>query len=182
MLIGVGQSAVDIARLGSDRVTLVDVLRESPATLGRAMGDAVAYMQSGAIVDRRGYVVTPDVSAATVAVRMLGFYPSEATQQYDVIRVAKRMTDYQKEVVAGFRHAYIKAKLQGDNEQAAQIVAAVDAWNESAKGTATEIRNFTTNANKALREASRPAGERFLKSAPKAAREDIETVADLLGY
>jgi preprotein translocase subunit Sss1 len=58
----------------------------------------------------------------------------------------------------------------------------VNAWNEGARGTALEIRNFLPNATKALREAQRPAGERFLKSAPRAAREDIETVADLLGY
>jgi len=183
MLLGTASTMVDVVRAPfTERVSWVDILRESPVTMLRALGDSVAYTQSGAIVDKRGYVVSEDLGVSTLAVRLLGFYPAAATEQYDVIRVAKRMTDYQKEVVAGFRQAWIKAKIQGDEDQAQQVVESVNAWNEGARGTALEIRNFLPNATKALREAQRPAGERFLKSAPRAAREDIETVADLLGY
>jgi hypothetical protein len=183
MLLGTASTMVDVVRAPfTERVSWVDILRESPVTMLRAFGDSVAYTQSGAIVDKRGYVVSEDLGVSTLAVRLLGFYPAAATEQYDVIRVAKRMTDYQKEVVAGFRQAWIKAKIQGDEDQAQQVVDSVNAWNEGARGTALEIRNFLPNATKALREAQRPAGERFLKSAPRAAREDIETVADLLGY
>ena len=84
--------------------------------------------------------------------------------------------------MAGFRVAWVKAKIQGDEGQAQDVVDAVADWNESARGTGLEIRNFLANANRALREAQRPAGERFLRAAPRAAREDIETIADLLGY
>jgi len=183
MLAGTATSVVDAVRaVTTERVTFVDLLRESPITAARALGDAIAYTQSGAIVDKRGYVVEPDVAAATIATRILGFYPSAATQQYDAIRVAKRMTDYQKEVVAGFRYAWIKAKIQGNEEQAANIVQEVEDWNEGARGTALEIRNFLGNASRALVEAQRPAGERFLRTTARAAREDVATVADLLGY
>lgn len=183
MLAGTATSVVDAVRaVATERVTFVDLLRESPVTMFRALGDAIAYTQSGAIVDKRGYVVEPDVAAAIIATRLLGFYPAAATQQYDAIRVAKRMTDYQKEVVAGFRYAWIKAKIQGNEEQAANIVQEVEDWNEGARGTALEIRNFLGNASRALVEAQRPAGERFLRTTARAAREDVATVADLLGY
>jgi hypothetical protein len=182
MLTGVGQSAIDILRIPGETRTAVDVMRESPITMFRAMGDAIAYSQSGAIVDRRGYVVVPEVGPLLLATRLLGFYPSAASQQYDIIRAAKRMTDYQKEKVAGFRHAWIQAKIQGDEGQARAVVEAVDRWNEGAEGTGLEIRNFLANANRALREARRPAGERFLRATPRAARDDLAVIEDLLGY
>lgn len=182
MLTGVGQSAIDILRIPGETRTVVDVLRESPVTMFRAMGDAVAYSQSGAIVDRRGYVVSPEVGPLLLATRLVGFYPSEAAQQYDIIRAAKRVTDYQKEKVAGFRHAWIQAKIQGDEDQARAVVEAVDRWNEGAVGTGLEIRNFLGNANRALREAQRPAGERFLRATPRAARDDLAVIEGLLGY
>jgi len=183
MLTGVATSSIGLLRaMTTERVTMIDVLRESPVTMGRALGDTIAYVQSGAIVDRRGYVVSPEIPTTMLAARLLGFYPSEAAQQYDVIRASKRITDYQKEVVAGFRTAWIKAKIQGNEAQAQAIVESVNDWNEGARGTALEIRNFLGNANRALREAQRPAGERFLRAAPRAAREELSTIESLLGY
>jgi hypothetical protein len=183
MLSGVATSTMDLLRaMATERVTMIDVLRESPITMGRALGDTIAYVQSGAIVDRRGYVVSPEVPVTMLAARLLGFYPSEAAQQYDVIRASKRIADYQKETVAGFRTAWIKAKIQGDEAQAQAIVQDVEDWNSGARGTALEIRNFLGNANRALREAQRPAGERFLRAAPRAAREELSTIESLLGY
>ena len=183
MLTGIATSSIDLLRaMTTERVTMIDVLRESPVTMGRALGDTIAYVQSGAIVDRRGYVVSQEIPTTMLAARLLGFYPSEAAQQYDVIRASKRITDYQKEVVAGFRVAWIKAKIQGNEAQAQAIVESVNDWNEGARGTALEIRNFLPNANRALREAQRPAGERFLRAAPRAAREELSTIESLLGY
>ena len=99
-----------------------------------------------------------------------------------MIRISKRIIDYQKEVSAGFRQAWIKSMIRGDMEQAQAIVDSVRDWNEGAAGTALEIRNFERNARKALQEAQRPAGERLLRSAPRAARQDIEQAAEILGY
>ena len=183
MLTGVATSSIDLLRaVTTERVTMIDVLRESPVTMGRALGDTIAYVQSGAIVDRRGYVVSQEIPTTMLAARLLGFYPSEAAQQYDVIRASKRIVDYQKETVAGFRAAWIKAKIQGDEAQARAIVESVNDWNRGTRGTALEIRNFLPNANRALREAQRPAGERFLRAAPRAAREELSTIESLLGY
>ena len=183
MLTGVASSIPRFTQAAfTERVTFVDAFRESPVTMMRALGDTIAYGQTGAVIDRRGYVVSPDVNAGLMAARMLGFYPAEAAEQYSIIRVSKRITDYQKDTVAGFRTAWIKAKVGGDSEQVRAIEQAVRDWNEGTKGTALEIRNFTANAQKALQEAQRPAKERMLRAAPVAARSELEQIADLLGY
>jgi hypothetical protein len=166
----------------TERVTLVDAMRESPATMMRALGDAFAYGSAGAVVDKRGYVVSPDMNAGLILTRLAGFYPAAAAQQYQIIMASKRITDYQKDTVAGFRSAWIKAKINGDEDQARAIVDAVRDWNEGTKGTALEIKKFLPNSQRALREARRPAQERLLRGAPRAARDDLEAIADLLGY
>ena len=181
MLIGTAQFAADaIAAPFSTTTSLEDVLRESPVTMARAIGDTYAYLQNGAIVDRRGYVVSDQMTTGTVVARALGFYPSEAANQYEMIRSAKRMTDYQREVATGFRTAWIKATMRGDRARAREIEAAVDDWNVGAKGTALEVRNFVKNSQRALKEARRPAVERTLKSAPDAAARDLQTMVDLM--
>ena len=174
--------ATGIKAAATEKVTFEDWLRENPVTLGRMFGDALAYVNSGAVVDRRGYVVSPDMDASVILTRLLGFYPAGAAEEYGVIRVSKRIVDYQKEVSAGFRQAWIKAMIRGDMEQAQAIVDSVNDWNEGAEGTALEINNFQRNARKALQEARRPAGERLLRSAPKSAKEDVDLAATLLGY
>jgi hypothetical protein len=166
----------------TDRVTFNDAFREAPATMVRAFGDAYSYAQSGAVVDKRGYVVSPDMHAGLVFARMAGFYPAAAAQQYQIIRASKRVVDYQRETTAGFRAAWIKAKISGDEDQARAIVDSVRDWNEGARGTAMEIRNFLPNSRRALREARRPTQERLLRGSPRAARNDLDQIADLLGY
>ena len=183
MVLGVGDSiATGIKAAATEKVTFEDWLRENPVTAARLLGDSLAYINSGAVVDRRGYVVSDDASASTILTRLLGFYPAGAAEEYGVIRISKRITDYQKEVSAGFRQAWIKAMIRGDMDQARAIVESVNDWNSGAAGTALEIRNFERNARKALQEARRPAGERLLRSAPRAAQQDLEQAAELLGY
>jgi hypothetical protein len=182
-LLGSAKFFADLMRVPfSDRIQLIDVAREAPVTMLRAAGDTVAYAKSDAIVDRRGYVVADDANAGVIAARLLGFYPAAAAQQYSAIRVATRVADYQKDVVSGFRQAWIKAKLGGDDARARDIVSAVNDWNAGAKGTGLMIDNFVKNSQTALKEAQRPAGERTLRTLPKAGRADIEKAFDLLSY
>ena len=182
-LIGSAKFFADLARVPfSDRIQLQDVAREAPITMLRAVGDTVAYAKSDAIVDRRGYVVADDANAGVLAARLLGFYPAAAAQQYSTIRVARRVADYQKDVVAGFRQAWIKAKMDGDEGRARDIAASVEDWNKGAEGSGLTIDNFVKNSQRALKEAKRPAGERTLRTIPKAGRQDIEEAFDLLTY
>ena len=181
MLLGTAQTAADLLALPFSTTTTIEtVAREAPVTMIRALGDAYAYTQSGSVVDRRGYTVTDDMHAGTILARTLGFYPSAAANQYEIIRAAKRMTDYQREVVTGYRTAWVSAMARGDREFAREIEQSVRDWNDGARGTALEIRNFVPNSQRALREASRPAAERALRSAPDAAEQDLQRMVDLL--
>ncbi len=166
----------------SERVSLVDLARESPVTMMRAVGDTVAYAKADAIVNRKGSIVDEDIGAGVLAARLLGFYPAAAAEQYSVIRIGNRVTDYQRDVVAGFRAAWVKAKIEGDNAGAREIESAVDEWNKGAKGTGLQIADFRGRSARALKEAKRPAKERTLRTVPKAGREDIERTFDILSY
>ena len=181
MLLGTAQFATDLLSVPfSTTTTLETAAREAPVTMVRALADAYAYLQTGAVVDRRGYTVSPDMDAATVITRALGFYPAAAANQYEMIRSAKRMTDYQREVVTGYRTAWVSAMMRGDREFAKQIEESVADWNAASKGTALEIRNFVPNSRRALEEARRPATARTLRSAPNAAEQDLQRMVDLL--
>lgn len=183
MLLGVAGTSADLLRTPiSETISLETVAREAPVTVARMLGDFYAYTQSDAIVDRRGYVVSENASTAVLLTRLLGFYPQAAAQEYANIRIGKRITDYHKEVSAGFQQSWVKSMLRGDEDQADDIEQAVSEWNKETRNTALEIRNFQRNARRALREARRPAGERFLRTTPKAAREDIETLTEIMGY
>jgi hypothetical protein len=182
-LIGSAKFFADLMRVPfTDRIQLVDVAREAPVTMLRAAGDTVAYAKSDAIVDRKGYVVADDANAGVIAARLLGFYPSAAAQQYSAIRIAKRIDNYQKDTTAAFRQAWIKAKMEGDEERAREIVNSVEAWNKSAEGTGLTIGNFVKNSQRALKQAKMPAGERTLKALPKAGRADVEEAFDLMTF
>lgn len=178
---GVYDTAVQVVRYPTTTTTTIeDIARNSPVTFLRMMGDSYAYYQSGAVIDRRGYVVSPNMNEGTILARMMGFYPASAAAQYDIVRIAQRELDYQKEVVAAFRQRWIKATLRGDYQGAADTVTEVNEWNSVARGTPMEIRNFMTGNTRALREARRGAGERALRAAPQAAQEDIRGYIDAL--
>ena len=83
-------------------------------------------------------------------------------------------------MTAGFRQAYIKARISNDTAAANGVLAAVRDWNEGARGTALEIRNFEGNSQKALREARLPAKERTLRASSRAARDDLDYAFELL--
>jgi hypothetical protein len=114
--------------------------------------------------------------------RALGFYPQAASEQYEFIRAARRVTDYQREVSAGYQHAWIKARISNDAGQRRAIEEAVREWNRSTYGTPLYINNFQDNAAKAYEEARRPATQRFLRTAPKASRTDLKSASEILAY
>lgn len=165
---------LETAGLKEDTTSLTSIMRESPITMLRAMGDMMAYHNNGAIVNQKGYVVSEDLNALTYITRLTGFYPVAATRENDVVRVASRLSNYQREISAKYRGMYVAAKLAKDNKAAREVVKMVRDWNAAAKGSGLEIPNFMTGANRALREASRTASERYLRSASRAMRPETE--------
>lgn len=166
----------------SDTATVVDAMRQGPVTLLRALGDTMAYSSSGAVIDKRGYVIEPDVTTAMLAIRVLGFSPAPVAAQYEVIRLAKRETNYQKQVVAKFRTGLLKAEMSGDSITAASIRRSVREWNAANKGTLLEIRDFDKNYARLKKQAMMPAQQRFLKSAGKANQDAIDFIDQLVSY
>jgi hypothetical protein len=144
------------------------------------VGDTWAYASNGAVVDKRGYVVSPDMNIGTMAFRLMGFYPKAAADQYDAIRVAKRVNNYQKEIVTSYRTAWVQAMMQGNRAYARQVEMAVDEWNRSAKGTQLEIANFRKNSERALKEARSSAAQRTLKATSKTGREEASRLMDAM--
>jgi hypothetical protein len=167
--------------IGDREFDTTSLLRDNPVTLARAIGDTLTYMDTGAIVDSKGYIVSEEVSAGVLASRLLGFYPSEATRQNDIIRMSKRTADYQRAVSTEFRLKYVRAALAGDDAKVRSVIQDVKDWNEAAAGSGLEIRNFTMNANRALREAKKSATARFEKSAPQTVRPLVEEYRDAYG-
>ena len=181
MAIGLATFARDlIATPFSERQTFADTMRGAPITAFRMASDAYTYWDNGAVVDKRGYVITPDMNAGTIITRLLGFYPEAAAKEYEAIRVAKRVGNYQKDVVASYRYAWVKAMQTGNRAYARDIEQSVAEWNKGAKGTSLEIKDFVRNSQRALKEARLSATQRTLRSTSTAGREDTARIMDLL--
>jgi len=179
---GAGQWAAYTAGLSDRPASLEGLARNAPVTMVRAWADALAYVESGGVVDRRGYIVSDELSAMEVIARALGFYPTAAAEQYGLIRVSQRVSNYQRDMAAAFYNAYVQARLRGDTAQANQVVREVREWNREARGTGLEISNFQQNALRRLRDARRTATERTTRYAPKTTREQYQQAIELLGY
>jgi len=165
----------EVTGIRDDTTSLNSILRDSPLAALRAIGDSYAYLDSGAITNARGQLVAREAPYHVVLARLLGFYPSIATEQNDIVRLSKDVASYAKAIKAEYVSSYVKAKLDGDTERMNQIAQDVRQWNEDAKGTGLEISTFVKSANRAALEASRPTVMRYLKSAPKQMRpETIE--------
>ena len=169
------------AGLRPHTTTAMDIMRQFPATMVRAAGDTVAYNQHGSIINQRGQIVSENMHLGVSIGRLLGFYPSSAVKEYDVIRMMSRLDNFQKEIVALHRQRWIKAKLLNDHDLAREIEHQVREWNETARGTEFEIRNFTANSYRALNTARMTATERYKKSSAVAQRQHIDRFAELMG-
>jgi hypothetical protein len=167
--------------LKDDKTTLTDIFRKSPVALARALGDTYSYYDTGAITTPDGKMISRDAGIDTMVTRSLGFYPAIATKQNDIVRVSKATRDYMLEIKASYTAAYVKASAAKDNEAKAKIIESVRNWNEGAKGTGLELRNFQATANKAALEASRPTVERFRRSAPIGLRPEVVELMNLHG-
>jgi len=164
-----------------DTTRINDILRESPIAALRAMSDGYAYNRDGSITNAQGKVVSTDMTTFDVVRRIAGFYPAVATRENRVVRISKRVSDYTADIRREFQVAYVKAKVSKNQSRANEIKQQVRDWNKKTRGTEFYIKNFTANANRAVREALRPTSKRYLKSSPKNMRKDVQWLMDLYG-
>jgi hypothetical protein len=175
------QYGAEAIGLRDDTTSMESILRESPLAFIRAVGDGSAYLSDGRITNTRGQVVSEDAPITTTLARFLGFYPAIASQQNDIVRLSKYVSDYAKDIKAEYTSAYVKARLDGDAERMNQIVADVNEWNADAEGTGLVISNFRKSAERAAKEAERPTAARFMKSASKAVRPETAQLLEIYG-
>ena len=167
--------------LRDDTTSMESILRESPLAFLRAVGDGSAYLSDGRITNTRGQVVSEDAPITTTLARFLGFYPAIASQQNDIVRLSKYVSEYAKAIKADYTSSYVKARLDGDLDRMNQIVADVNEWNADAEGTGLTISNFRKSAERAAKEAERPTVERFMKSASKGVRPETAQLLEIYG-
>jgi hypothetical protein len=175
------QGALGLVGLSDRSSSLENILRGSPVTMMRSAGDMLAYYETNAIVDSKGYVASRELDAGTYLARALGFYPAAASRQNDVVRLTKRQADYMREVSGEFRRAYVKAALRDDRDKMRQVADSVRDWNREARGTGLEIPNFTINAQRAVQEARKTSSERYISSAPKSLRREVQGLQETYG-
>ncbi len=161
----------------SSTVSGIDALRAAPTTLLRNVGDVYSYYQNGAVVDKRGYVVSSEMSAALAISRLAGFYPRSAAKEYTTIKYARRVSDYSKAVSAAYRTAWVKADAAGRRK----LEREVREHNRLYRGTPMYISNFQRKVREALKEAKKTASQRTLDASARAGRDYLENFYDALG-
>ena len=176
-MVGTAGNAADILP-GGKAFSLESTLRESPVSFLRAATDAYAFEKHGAIVDKRGYVVSEDYNSAVGIGRILGLYPGPAAQAYESIREAKLITEYQKSMSVYYRDRIVAATVAGDNAKVQALYAEVRDWNESAEGTGLEVVNLRSRVRSALRSQRLGATERFLKTTALSSRSAAQRIVD----
>lgn len=187
---GIGSTLFDLSKFAvleplgiiKDSPDFMQIARNAPSPALKSWADALAYSLDGRITDAQGRVVNNDVSTPTIIARALGFYPGEATQQNDVVRMSKHAAEYAKAIKARQVAKYATAKVRGDTEKMRSVVQDVNDWNERAKGTEFVINDFLKSANRSAKDIGRTTGERYLKSSPKNIRPEAQALMDALGY
>ena len=161
--------AAETVGLKPDVTSFEDIARTGLGSSGlKAIAESFIFMSDGTITNKRGQVVARDFGPFDMVTRMLGFYPSAATTQYDINRMTQRARDYSRVIKEGFVARYRKADTAKERRF---VRREVREWNRDAgKKSPFYIRNFTDSANRSAREAKRTATGRLLKSAPKSVR------------
>jgi hypothetical protein len=161
--------AAETVGLKPDVTSFEDIARTGLGSSGlKAIAESFIFMSDGTITNKRGQVVAKDFGPFDMVTRMLGFYPSAATTQYDINRMTQRARDYSRVIKEGFVARYRKSDTAKERRLVRQEVRE---WNRDAgKESPFYIRNFTDSANRSTKEAERTATGRLLKSAPKSVR------------
>ena len=175
----IGRFGAESIGLAPDLTSVSDVMKEAPVAGIRALNDALTYYDTGVITNGQGKLVDGDASTAQILFRALGFYPSVATRDNDIVRMAKQHSAFIQSWDQRFKNKYIKGYITNDYDMMDDVLDMVDDWNFLHEGTAFELRNFERRAKQAAKSSSLPTAERFLKSSPKNVRDDLRTLMDI---
>ena len=174
--------AYDLAMLPTKTNTMNELMRigqNSPIAGLRNLSDTAMYLSTGDVVNAKGYTVVKDVGTGTTVMRMLGFYPKEASKVNDAIRITKRIVDDQKAITKGYRDEWVRAFLMKDRRGMRAVERAVKEHNKAqGKKSPFIIDDFKSKAKRAAKSASEGAGARFLKTTPKSTRDNISSLIE----
>ena len=171
----------NVIGLGKPGKSLSQIIRESPITALRAMGDSMTYLTDGRITTPRGTVISENTGTAVALTRLMGFYPSSAARVNDVVRLARASTDYAKAVKASYVQAWVRAKMNKDGQKMNEVVQMVRDFNQTARGTEMEIKGFMRSAIRSWRSAKTPLAKRFRKASPTTSRKMIDNLLEMYG-
>lgn len=150
-------------------MTWGDFIRAIPQAQLRGIGEGALMASTGEITDPRGRLTSDEVTFMSIAMRMLGFYPLEATRANNAVRLDRMHTGYMRNIRARYILSYANAYRRNDQDMMDRILRYVQDWNDRARETGQDdmlIRNFRQAATRAGRAASQTTIERTSDSAP----------------
>lgn len=155
-------------------MTFSEAMRDIPVAALRGLNDAYTYYDTGVVTNAQGKVIDPSADWGQITMRALGFYPSVATRENDIVRLGKYNAEYIKALRAQYTGAYVKAYIEKDLDRMLEVEAMVRDWNFIHRGTRFEFKDFKSRAKRSAKSAAMPTGQRYLKTAPKILRDDLE--------
>lgn len=167
--------------VATGRKSMTSLLSDSPVRAIANLGDSFKYHNTGAITDKKGYVVSQNVTAWEILGKSLGWHPSRAQAQMDWLMADSQEQAYMQMIKTEAVRRVVSARLSGDREVEADVKDYIREWNESTKGTRLEIKNFSNSVNRAFREAKKPMAVRALKSSAQAGRAEAKELLRMYG-
>lgn len=157
-----------------------DWARHAPVSAIRSITETAIFASDGTITNQRGQIVSEDVTAQTIAMRALGFYPTEATLANNIVRLGRIENMYVRSIKADYVNAWARARRRGQTDVMRRIESDVAEWNRRAREAGDDqyaIRNFRRDALRSAREGDRTATERFSRTGrvPEKAVDDLIT-------
>lgn len=163
------------------RKSFSSLMGDSPVRAIANLGDAFKYHNTGAITDKKGYVVSQNATTWEIMGKAMGWHPSRAQAQMDWLMADSQEQAYMSMIKTEAVRRAVSARLSGNKEVEDEVKAYIKEWNTSTEGTRLEIKNFNRSVNQAFREAKKPMAVRALKSSAQAGRAEAKELLRLYG-
>lgn len=147
-------------------------LRVIPVSGVKHLADAFSYARYDAILNKRGQVVSPEVSGIDIALRVLGYHPQVVNEYNEIVKLENFTRAFAKEMTLEYVEKGRKAMILNDGAALSEVFQEVADHNEIFRGTALEITGFGKKIKKSGGEAKLSLVDRTLKSLPKQQRRE----------